>query len=401
MRMVRLSDQQNRFTCCFCLHVRTGTILLGVGQIILHLICISVLILLALRPDLSPAAGYSIDKDHNFAITNAERNSGGAQILSVILHLVPGISDLQESMVLPSVRRPDKPNADGSVAGSDKAIKDDRNPENENDPPISDNSRQTGFVLRLDDPNLTVKHRRHFSPYFALCLSTFSLAFCCFLVHGALARQPTHLLPFFFLQVFDFIISLLTVVGYMSSTSEDRLWLHTKNGPMVINSATLTFLLLSILCLVLAFKGYCLGMVWDCYKYLMLTYQRGDRGEDWSTERFGFLPTIWSFLGTGRSRPLIRTNGNAAVRRMFGSSGEGESQRPAPPVYDQSNDLPNYEDVLKVPANAYAPPPYFCPSDTGKPTAAAKTDSEIDPTANSTTTTNNNSGDGSAHGNRS
>lgn len=157
----------------------------------------------------------------------------GSHVLSIILHLVPGVSDLQDSISL------SPPDQDEKESGNERLVTTSSNPENEKNMEkdaflLDDHARGVRVKLyRQADSGNTLKNRRHFSPYFALCLSTFSLAFCCFLVHGAVARQPTHLLPFFFLQVFDFIISLLTVVGYVSSTSDVRLWLHTKVSPVL------------------------------------------------------------------------------------------------------------------------------------------------------------------------
>ncbi|TGZ73746.1 hypothetical protein CRM22_001336 [Opisthorchis felineus] len=443
--MVRLPDHQRRYTCCFCLHVRTGTILLGIGQIVLHLVCISLLILSALRPDMLQSSVSTVDKGHGYAVVSSDRSGGRSHALSIILHLVPGISDLQDTLAVPPQqhqRQPDKANTDGSSTEPVRAAVDDTNAENDSDQALADGSR--GFILdtyKNTDPAVTIKHRRHFSPYFALCLSTFSLAFCCFLVHGAVARQPTHLLPFFFLQVFDFIISLLTVVGYMSSTSDVRFWLHMKmpvitisefcclsrfhfrsaflqgspvnlygghtfpshslqNGSMYINSTSLTFLMLSISCTFLAFKAYCLGMVWDCYKYLMLTYHRPDHGE-WSNDPFSFFPSIWGFLGTGRRSSLFRGNARATTDNPLFPVAEGDThgaQRP-PATYDQSNDLPNYDDALKIPANAYAPPPYFIPGELNKtssqtPPRAHTGDTGAADNVNTSNNANNDNADG-------
>lgn len=38
-------DPRQQFTCCFCLHVRTGTIIYGVFQIMLQLLFVCVLLL--------------------------------------------------------------------------------------------------------------------------------------------------------------------------------------------------------------------------------------------------------------------------------------------------------------------------------------------------------------------
>ncbi|VEL21660.1 unnamed protein product [Protopolystoma xenopodis] len=54
------------------------------------------------------------------------------------------------------------------------------------------------------------------SPYFTL-------------LHGAATRQPTLLLPFFCLQVFDFIVAILSIVGLMSSKPDICIWFRLKS----------------------------------------------------------------------------------------------------------------------------------------------------------------------------
>ncbi|VDP47945.1 unnamed protein product [Schistosoma margrebowiei] len=245
----------------------------------------------------------------------------------------------------------------------------------------------------------TQKHERgshevkikHFSPYIAVCVTTFSLAFCCFMVHGAITRQPTHLLPFFFIQVFDLIICLIHILGFMSSTSDIRLVIHTKVWPIYIKSTGLTFIILSISCMMLAFKAYCLGMVWDCYKYLMLN-RRGNLLDDWYSDQWGHLSTFWSLLRAGRNR------GNNSIGNSGSPNEPNTRPRPDTITYDPANDLPKYEasryygmmDILKIPANAYAPPPYYCTNTNGNVSTTTADAVTTNTTITSATTTNNN-----------
>lgn len=97
---------------------------------------------------------------------------------------------------------------------------------------VTDDTR-AGDGTKSTGKSVTSVNNRRFTPYIALSLSFFAFVFCVFLVRGAACYHPTHLLPFFFLQVFDFIISLLTVVSYMSATSEVRVWFHTKVSQQV------------------------------------------------------------------------------------------------------------------------------------------------------------------------
>ncbi|KAK3751769.1 hypothetical protein QZH41_013241, partial [Actinostola sp. cb2023] len=107
-----------------------------------------------------------------------------------------------------------------------------------------------------------------------------AIAFCSFvittlLIYGAITRQPSYLLPFFCLQVFDFCVNLLAAVGAVSYIPEIKLML--KNNPnfpygnevdrVDMRSLMMTVILLCLI--VLLIKGYLIGCVWSCYKSLV------------------------------------------------------------------------------------------------------------------------------------
>ncbi len=86
-------------------------------------------------------------------------------------------------------------------------------------------------IVKTDDPKASTSQRcieRRTNPYFSLCLALISLAFGYLLVHGVISRQPAHLLPFFCLQVFDFVVALICMLGYMSSASDISHWIKYK-----------------------------------------------------------------------------------------------------------------------------------------------------------------------------
>ncbi|CAH8293324.1 unnamed protein product, partial [Schistosoma turkestanicum] len=306
-------------------------------------------------------------------------------VFSALFRLVPAVSDIHESLTLPS---PGSRNVNENKLFLGHHVDPETNFNYDIPPGYKD-----GVLIDVNNmsPRLvseTQKHERgsnevkirHSSPYIGVCVTTFSLAFCCFMVHGAITRQPTHLLPFFFIQVFDLIISLIHILGFMSSTSDIRLIIHTKTGPFHIKSTGLAFIILSISCMMLAFKAYCLGMVWDCYKYLMLN-RRGNLLDDWYSDQWGHLSTFWSLLRAGRNRSN-NSNGNSG-------SADDPNARPFPdPItYDPANDLPKYEDILKIPANAYAPPPYYGTNINRSGNVAAAGDATTNTTSNTAATT--------------
>ncbi|CAI2730501.1 unnamed protein product [Schistosoma spindalis] len=378
------NDTRHQFTCCLCLHVRTGTIIFGITQIIIQLVFISFLFLMTFNPRLIP-------EDNHGSLDPSQANVR-FYVFSTLFRLVPAVSDIHESLTLPS---PGARNVNGNKLYLGHNVESETNfnydipPGYKDDVLVDVNNMSPSLVSD------TQKHERgshevkikHFSPYIAVCVTTFSLAFCCFMVHGAITRQPTHLLPFFFIQVFDLIICLIHILGFMSSTSDIRLVIHTKTGPIYIKSTGLTFIILSISCMMLAFKAYCLGMVWDCYKYLMLN-RRGNLLDDWYSDQWGHLSTFWSLLRAGRNR------GNNSIGNSGSPNEPNTRPRPDTITYDPANDLPKYEDILKIPANAYAPPPYYCSNINGNvntttaDVVTTNTTSTLATTVNTTTNTN-------------
>nr|NP_073170.1 trispanning orphan [Rattus norvegicus]AAF34727.1 trispanning orphan [Rattus norvegicus] len=228
----------------------------------------------------------------------------------------------------------------------------------------------------------------HFTPYIAVCVTTFSLAFCCFMVHGAITKQVNPLTsrcPL--IQVFDLIICLIHILGFMSSTSDLRLMIHTKTGPIYIKSTGLTFIISSISCMMLAFKPYRLGTVWDCYKYLMLN-PRGILLDDWYPDQCGPLSHFSASL-----LPAGRNWGNIGGG-MWSLNEHNRRLRPEPVTYGPANDVPKYEDILKIRTNAYVLPPYYCSNingndNTTEGSAVTTNTSNCGTAANSTTSTTN------------
>uniref|UniRef100_A0A2C9LAI2 Lysosomal-associated transmembrane protein 4A n=1 Tax=Biomphalaria glabrata TaxID=6526 RepID=A0A2C9LAI2_BIOGL len=95
------------------------------------------------------------------------------------------------------------------------------------------------------------------------------------LVHLNLA---SYLMPFFCLQVFDFCLSCLTVVGCFTYAPNVKKWMEDQglqnvplmNRLMCLDSDYLMLLFVTCLILVLSIKAYLIGMVWSCYKFIQL-----------------------------------------------------------------------------------------------------------------------------------
>ncbi|XP_048582837.1 lysosomal-associated transmembrane protein 4A [Nematostella vectensis] len=107
-----------------------------------------------------------------------------------------------------------------------------------------------------------------------------AIAFCSFvitalLIYGSITRQPSYLLPFFCLQVFDFCVNLLGAVGAISYIPQLKLML--KNNPNFpyrgdvdrLDMHSLMFTVVMVCLIVLLVKAYLIACVWSCYKILV------------------------------------------------------------------------------------------------------------------------------------
>lgn len=102
------------------------------------------------------------------------------------------------------------------------------------------------------------------------------IAICLMLIHGTIKGRPSHLLPFFFLQLCDFALTTLTAAGYLCylraihSLIEKSNKLPWKEHLVEIDQRTLGIIVLLAFIFMVMLKAYTIGIVWRCYKYLTI-----------------------------------------------------------------------------------------------------------------------------------
>lgn len=259
-KMRRKSDLVNHsaFRCCFCCHVRTGTVILGIWHLILHVLALAILVSMMLRPEL-------IEKLYGNNGSATTQLSG-----SFITRFRPSVYNHELSDLA-------------------------------NDPKLAS----------IRDEDL------HVALAITVCTGVVTLL----LLYGTIWGQPTYLMPFFCLQVFDFVLSALTVVGYFSYMPDvRRLVASSRDLPLQKELLRLDPQWLCTVVMVgfvacMMIKAYVMGIVWSCYKYLRLRQEAS-------------LPDV-------------------------------ESDSEVLP-YGQALLPPDYETATKMPAfvPVYAPPPY-------------------------------------------
>uniref|UniRef100_A0A0K8TP39 Putative lysosomal-associated transmembrane protein 4a n=1 Tax=Tabanus bromius TaxID=304241 RepID=A0A0K8TP39_TABBR len=106
------------------------------------------------------------------------------------------------------------------------------------------------------------------------------IAITLMMIYGAVKGKPSHILPFFCLQLFDFAITTLTAAGYLCYLqSVHRLIAESHRLPwrekllQLSPDALVTVVLIAFVSIVLL-KAYAIGIVWRCYKYLTIRQHR-------------------------------------------------------------------------------------------------------------------------------
>ncbi|XP_072949302.1 lysosomal-associated transmembrane protein 4A isoform X2 [Epargyreus clarus] len=259
------SERSSEWRCFFCLHVRTGTILLGTWHMLLHLIALGFLAAVVRDPNL---------------LQELERESSPMGDWNDVGAALP--------TPLSNVEAPPSPY-----------------PQHISQP------RDHSFIYHDVDMGALV----------TVC----TLAITLMLIYGASRGRPAHLMPFFCLQIFDFAITVLTATGYLCYLrSIHRLVAETRRVPwraelLQLPAPALALIVLSVFLAAVLIKGYCISVVWRCYKYL--------------TMRAHSLQNLTPFV----------------------ISGEGVVGAPyVPPAPDYSSLLPDYEEAVKQ-----TPPPSY------------------------------------------
>lgn len=112
----------------------------------------------------------------------------------------------------------------------------------------------------------------------ALTLCTFVITVL--MIYGAVKGKPSYLMPFFCLQVFDFCIASLTMIGYFSympdvrQTIQDNPNFPCQKELLKLDAQVLSLVVLIVFVLLMMIKAYFIGVVWACYKYL--TYRNAE-----------------------------------------------------------------------------------------------------------------------------
>lgn len=199
------------WTCCFGMHVRTATIMIGMWNLFFNVLSMGLLAAIVRDPEMIQELENS-NEDYN----------------------VNGFVD-QDAPALPS--------------------------------PASKIHQQYAY------PDYSFAyHNVDMNGLVSMCVVISTLM----LIYGATKYKPSHLLPFFCLQLFDFAVTTLTAAGhlcYLRSIhhiiAESRK-LPWRDELLKLSPQQLSVIALLVFLTIIMVKAYTIGIVWRCYKYLTL-----------------------------------------------------------------------------------------------------------------------------------
>ncbi|RXG67743.1 Tetraspanning orphan receptor [Armadillidium vulgare] len=276
-----IKSQHGQWTCFLCCHVRTGTIVIGSWHMLLHLMALSLIAVVMIHPEIL----NQVNKD-GFEGEQLEVAHDGVQDVQAVncsempcLLATQGDGRLRDAtpdfpLSLGNLLSTHRLNAEQKVKafGFESMSNTGYINANRVESRVCYQAKRICIINPLEDVNVAL--------FITLCTFIVTLL----LVYGAFREQPSHLMPFFFLQVFDFCISSMTMFGYLSylpnvrqviSESPVFPFQHFQNQLLAMNTKCLTFFVMLIFITTFLVKAYCISIVWRCYKYLMQRSQGG------------------------------------------------------------------------------------------------------------------------------
>jgi len=328
MMRVRPEEDKNAYRCCFCCHVTTGTILLGLWHLVVQLTVVIMLVVMVMHPELelpSPATGGAFlippkkmaDEKMEVTTQNAlpddTKNMMFESIMSLYLDNNSGGAEVGKTETNTHHEWSKKLKKTKPTTAEDKAV--------------------------------------------GVAVACSSLAITIMLIYGTARGRPGYIMPFFCLQAFDFCISCLTVVGYLSYMPDIKQWIKSqpdlpyKEELLAMSPQTLDLLAISFFFGIVLAKAYFLGVVWATYKYLV------NRMAPQMAVRESLSSLYFPMLTASADR-----NADRSLDRRYDMDDDLDSEDQAehagapllPPKYEDAIKAPKDESLASIPP----PPPY-------------------------------------------
>lgn len=256
--------EDKRWRCCLCCHVRTGTIALGVWHLALHMLTLAAIAVVVLHPQ---AINPNPNQRGKSGVAMIENDIDLDLLAALPTPLSAGINEEPQALPMSDIvsnqaQQAPKPTSDspskllyGSFVYKDW-FGEQQAPEN---------------TVTYQELNINIG------------INFCTLGITLLMIYGAIKGKSLYLMPFFCLQAFDFFVTSLSVIGYLSFVPDIRqVLLRTPNMPLrnellALDPQFLSLLVLAGILVNLIVKLYFINVVWSCYKYLTIRAEAMER----------------------------------------------------------------------------------------------------------------------------
>lgn len=248
--------EDKRWKCCLCCHVRTGTIFLGVWHLALHMLSLAAIAVLVLHPQtVNQKSGGRNGNGMTFSENDIDQD------LLAILPTPLSAEIHEEPQALPISEI-----TTGSVHASKP------------NPDSSSKLLYGSFVYKdwFGEHPPPDRHVTYQDLNISIGVNFCTLGITLLMIYGAVRGKSLYLMPFFCLQAFEFFVTSLSVIGYLSYVPDIRQVLiknpniPLRNELLAMDQQCLSLLILAGILLMLMAKVYFISIVWSCYKYLTM-----------------------------------------------------------------------------------------------------------------------------------
>ncbi|KAL0271935.1 UNVERIFIED_CONTAM: hypothetical protein PYX00_005081 [Menopon gallinae] len=223
---LKFGDRRTDWKCCFCCHVRTGTIFIGIWYLMLHALILSIMAVVLSYPKI-------LDQDIDPVLPTPL-----SEVDQVSPEVYTGNFDWSH-------------NSDGS---SIKPL-----------PLLPHGYRELWERQNFSHQDMNI------GVVVTICSFTMTLM----LLYGAIKGKPSYLMPFFCLKVFDFCVAGISAVGYLCYPPDmNQYWMKKfkllpfKEELSDFHPDTIVIFAATAFVLIMLIKAYFISIIWRCYKYL-------------------------------------------------------------------------------------------------------------------------------------
>lgn len=224
MRQKSHKEEEGNFQC-LCCHVRTGSIILGIWHLVLHVFSVGILASVIFQPDVVN------HMQNQWKDINGSTCCNNNEIMNQNLNF----------------QLPELPKLNAGSSENYDFLKE--------------------LKWELEDVRV------------ALAVTLCKGFVTCLMIYGAVCGYSSYVMPFFCIQVFEFTLTIVSVIGYFSygyilpsprELINNSYIIPFKKELLQLDTQWMWVIFMMAFTFCIFVKAYCMSIVWSCYKFVKL-----------------------------------------------------------------------------------------------------------------------------------